>query len=446
MSTTSPQPARGCPVLCQPTFSPFQTLVLVSIAATALAAGGCASGALQPDDPVRVTNPRTIGKTQLVGERIPIGIPEDYKPCIARLPGGELLLVAFHAPRQGGVPEEYAFLYRSGDGGRTWSRRRRLEVLGREPYLSVTSDGTIFVSTHLLPKARGNREGYTQSFLYRSTDGGDHWEGQRIGFQDLKGMEGPDTVVTGRNVLELDSGALVFAVGGKGGHEFLWRSNDGGETWDKSLACRFGGVEQSTLPFPILGEAFLCRRPPATCWPSAGSLPSTFRPCRERKFPPRRSTITRDGPLPLSRRRAPIGRWRSSAATTRDVPRPDALAGWPPAVHLYPEGSRASEHPAPGRSGGAGPGSSGGLPIRLPQRPHHSGLQEPHWDAQRRRLRAYGAAGGRNAGHQLLLPHPGREDSTWRSSAGGCRNRRNRQAAGCSLAARRPPPSASAFA
>ena len=261
MSTTPSRPPAGCPGSCRPAHSPFRSLVLVAVAASGLAAGGCASGALQPADPVLVTNPRTIGKTQLVGERIPIGIPEDYKPCIARLPGGELLLVAFHAPRKGGVPEEYAFLYRSGDGGRTWSRRRRLDVLGREPYLSVTSDGTVFLSTHLLPRARGNREGYTQSYLYRSTDAGDHWEGQRIGFQDLKGMEGPDTVVTGRNVLELESGALVFAVAGKGGHEFLWRSNDGGETWDKSLACRFGGVEQSTLPFPILGEAFLWKAP-----------------------------------------------------------------------------------------------------------------------------------------------------------------------------------------
>ena len=261
MFATSPRPTKGCPSLSRTSLAPLRFLVLAATAVTVVAAGACGSGALQSADPVRVLNPKAIGKTQLVSERIPIGIPEDYKPCIARLPDGELLLVAFHAPRQGGVPEEYAFLYRSGDGGRNWSRRRRLEVLGREPYLSVTSDGTVFLSTHLLPRARGNREGYTQSFLYRSTDGGDRWEGQRIGFQDLEGMEGPGTVVTGRNVLELESGELVFAVGGKGGHEFLWRSNDGGKTWDQSLASRFGGVDQSALPFPILGEAFLWQAP-----------------------------------------------------------------------------------------------------------------------------------------------------------------------------------------
>jgi len=232
-----------------------------------------------------VLNPKAIGKTQLVTERVPIGIPEDYKPCIARLPDGELLLVAFHAPREGGVPEEYAFLYRSEDGGRNWSRRRRLEVLGREPYLSVTSDGTVFLSTHLLSRARGNREGYTQSFLYRSTDGGDRWEGQRIGFQDLEGMEGPGTVVTGRNVLELESGELVFAVGGKGGHEFLWRSNDGGKTWDQSLACRFGGVDQSALPFPILGEAFLWQAPNGDLLAICRITPKYFPPLPRTEIP-----------------------------------------------------------------------------------------------------------------------------------------------------------------
>ena len=257
MSATSPRQAGSGPHLSRTILPRLRSLVLAATAATAAAAGGCGPGALQSADPVRVVNSKAIGKTQLDSERVPIGIPEDYKPCIARLPGGELLLVAFHAPRKGGVPEEYAFLYRSEDGGRNWSRRRRLEVLGREPYLSVTSGGTVFLSTHLLPRARGNRQGYTQSFLYRSTDGGDRWEGQRIGYQDLEGMEGPDTVVTGRNVLELESGELVFAVAGKGGHEFLWKSNDGGKTWDQSLACRFEGVDQSALPFPILGEAFL---------------------------------------------------------------------------------------------------------------------------------------------------------------------------------------------
>ena len=261
MSTTPPRPPAGCPDSGRPAHSPLRSLVLSAVAVSGLAAGGCASGALQPDDPVRVTNPRTIGKTQLVGERIPIGIPEDYKPCIARLPGGELLLVAFHAPRKGGVPEEYTFLYRSSDGGRSWSQRRKLDVLGREAYFSVTSDGTLFISTHLLPKARGNREGHPQSYLYRSTDQGDSWEAHRIGFEDLQGMDGPGTVATGRNVLELESGVLVFAVGGQGGHEFLWRSEDGGKTWDKSLACQFEGVEQKDLPYPILGEAVLWQAP-----------------------------------------------------------------------------------------------------------------------------------------------------------------------------------------
>ncbi len=216
--------------------------------------------------------------------------------------------MAFHAPSRGGVPEEYNFLYRSSDGGRTWSRRRKLDVLGREPYFSVTSDGALFLSTHLLPKARGNREGYTQSYLYRSTDRGDSWEAHRIGFEDLQGMAEPATVVTGRNVLELDSGVLVFAVGGAGGHEFLWRSEDRGKTWDKSMACEFQGVEQKNLPFPILGEAFLWQAPSGDLLAVCRITPKFFPPLPGTEVP--RNKIDHYERMVLYRSRDGGRQWR----------------------------------------------------------------------------------------------------------------------------------------
>ena len=33
-------------------------------------------------------------------ERVPLGEPSDYKPCVAQLPDGELLLTAFHQHKQ----------------------------------------------------------------------------------------------------------------------------------------------------------------------------------------------------------------------------------------------------------------------------------------------------------------------------------------------------------
>jgi hypothetical protein len=44
---------------------------------------------------------------------------------------------------------EQTLLFRSRDGGKTWSKSEKLDVLGREPYLSVLKDGTLFMTGHL---------------------------------------------------------------------------------------------------------------------------------------------------------------------------------------------------------------------------------------------------------------------------------------------------------
>jgi len=189
-------------------------------------------------------------------ERIPIGEEQDYKPCIAKLPNGELLLVGFQT--EGGVSKEYIFLYRSKDGGKTWSSRERLDLIGREPYLSVISDGTIFITTHVLPKARGNTEGYVYSYLYRSTNQGKTWHATKISYKDLPEAEEKTTTVTSRNVLELKDGTLVFGVGAPYRHEYLWQSNDNGISWNKKIPSQFHGIDVSKkVDFPIFGESVL---------------------------------------------------------------------------------------------------------------------------------------------------------------------------------------------
>ena len=217
-------------------------------------------------DVVRVDNPKKLPATLAGAERIPIGIAEDYKPCLARLHGNELLLVGFQT--KGGVPAEYAFQYRSKDGGKTWSKRRRLDILGREPYLSVISDGTVFISTHVLPGARGNDLGYTFSYLYRSTDGGRTWEGTKILYDDIlrKGRkDGKDPnkapAITGRNVLQLKDSTLVFAVGSQNGSETLWRSKDQGRTWVKTQTCNFDTLDIASYRYSVLQEATLSEAP-----------------------------------------------------------------------------------------------------------------------------------------------------------------------------------------
>jgi len=212
------------------------------------------------DEQLVIKSPDQITAHELRIKRFSVGIPGDYKPCLAVLPGNELLLVVFHT--SDGVPNEYSFLYRSTDSGRSWSKRRPLDIIGREPYLSVTRNGTIFISTHVLTTARGNTEDYVYSNLYRSSDSGRTFTVTKIGHEQVPGARrngrwpGRALIVTGRNVVELHDGTLSFGAGAPHGAEFLWRSRDDGRNWDKQLACTFGSIDMTAMTYPILREAF----------------------------------------------------------------------------------------------------------------------------------------------------------------------------------------------
>lgn len=186
---------------------------------------------------IEVQNPLRWTAGPLSVERIALGEADDYKPCLARLPGGELLLTAFHQyQREGGKIMEQNLLFRSRDGGKTWSAAEKLNLLGREPYLSVLNDGTIFITGHLLPQDERNRWGYTSGFLHRSIDDGRTWQSIRVESEGIKPNAGNHT---SRNVLELHDGTLLLGVdydGGDGPY-FVWRSTDGGQTWDKTQRC-----------------------------------------------------------------------------------------------------------------------------------------------------------------------------------------------------------------
>ena len=78
------------------------------------------------------------------------GSPADYKPCVAKLPNERLILTAFAPGAFQAGPNlkrrEEILLFRSRDGGRTWSDEENLTttrgLLGREPYFTILSDGT----------------------------------------------------------------------------------------------------------------------------------------------------------------------------------------------------------------------------------------------------------------------------------------------------------------
>ena len=193
--------------------------------------------------PIRLVSPRGLVERAIPCERVPLGVPDDYKACVARLPDDELLLTMFHQHQKGdGKLLEQNLLSRSADGGKTWSGPEELDLLGREPYLTVLRDGTVFVTGHLLTQDVRNMHGTIHGYVHRSTDGAGTWESTRI---DSDGLGKPGASNhSSRNVLELADGTLLLGVDCcDGGPYFMWRSTDRGKTWDTSRTCNPVGFE-----------------------------------------------------------------------------------------------------------------------------------------------------------------------------------------------------------
>jgi len=199
---------------------------------------------------IAITDRKSLTTDKLVSERIPLGEADDYKPCIAQLPSGELLLTAFHQhKRDGNKVLEQTLLFRSPDGGRTWTGPQSLDLLGREPYLTVLRNGTVFITGHLLANDVRNEWGYTTGFLHRSTDGGQTWDKtQKCEPRDFKsqyGFFGGETWLwqaRSGNVwalVRVDSNELpikdrpIKAGNDQADHFILFSSADHGKTFDR---------------------------------------------------------------------------------------------------------------------------------------------------------------------------------------------------------------------
>ena len=198
--------------------------------------------------PIRVCNPRRLPGWSIEAERIPVGRPGDYKPSMALLPDGSLLMVAFHQINSGTKDfHEVTTFWRSHDGGRTWSDRDdRSDIIGREQFLTCANDGALFLSAHMLPTdtAYPGGPGSFHSYLHRSTDGGSTWERAQVLLEGAARGDAPDRsgTATDRNVVELPDGALLFGVALTSSDvAYMWRSTDRGKSWQRDRRCSIRG-------------------------------------------------------------------------------------------------------------------------------------------------------------------------------------------------------------
>jgi len=125
------------------------------------------------------------------------------------------------------IPSPDRGVYRSRDGGRTWSRVLFVNPTTGAHGLSIDPKNTQILYAALWDHQRlpwNIRSGGPGSGLWKSTDGGSHWQRLRQGLPDLMGN-------TGVSVSPVDPDrvyAMIEAVDGG-----VFRSDDAGQTWQR---------------------------------------------------------------------------------------------------------------------------------------------------------------------------------------------------------------------
>lgn len=186
-------------------------------------------------DPVTVKNPKKIKAWQLHAERVMLG--QGYKPSLAVMPDGELMMVSLvMGLKADGTGTEDTLLWRSKDGGKTWSDPELLEdVIGREQWLTCISDGTLFLTCHIIAHDVRNEANICHSYLHRSDDQGKTWKRTKILLTG--GPEGdlPIETAVSRNIVEFSDGTLFWGVSARSSKSsYGWTSKDKGVTWISS--------------------------------------------------------------------------------------------------------------------------------------------------------------------------------------------------------------------
>ncbi len=216
-----------------------------------------------------VNRQRISVRRQCPAVRARVGPRGNFKGAVCRRQDGHLVLAACRRVTSAGLFGIH--VHESRDLGLTWRSINETELFGKEMSLTVVPDGSLLMTV----ESKAFLEDPTQMALYRSEDGGIHWERLIIDGQQ-----------TPRNVIVEEDGSLLMVRALRSaywqhlydgvGRPYtpcpdleLLRSTDGGRTWARREGkvawenARFGEVSSVRLgPGRLL--ASLRTNPPGT--------------------------------------------------------------------------------------------------------------------------------------------------------------------------------------
>jgi uncharacterized repeat protein (TIGR02543 family) len=146
-----------------------------------------------------------------VKKSLPIGSYDSE--AIAAAVSGTTVFIAGYDQRQSSQNDN-ACIWKSNDGGETWTQKRLPESAGK-PFDMAVSGSCIYVA--------GNEN--DSLYCWKSEDAGDTWEKITVA--------GTEQEPTGWQILV--SGSALYITGDTGNDACYWESGDEGETWTKTI-------------------------------------------------------------------------------------------------------------------------------------------------------------------------------------------------------------------